>query len=285
METIYEIIPKILPFDCLEAGFMQRALIGLVLLAPMAAMMGVQVVNFRMAFYADAISHTAFAGVALGLLLGFSPYWAMPIFGLIVGLGIVFVQRRSYLSSDTVIGVVFSAVVAFGLAIVSRNPNIRRDMLRFLYGDILTISQADIICLAILFAILLVFQFVGYNRLIYSGLNPLLAETHRVKVALYQYLYAAFLSIIIIFSVWWVGILLVTGMLIIPAASARNFAKSAGSMFWWALIISISSAVTGFLISAQEWARTATGATIILVTFCWFLLSSGISYLKKDSVK
>ncbi len=280
MDTIYQIIPKLLPFECLDAAFMQRALIGLVMLAPMGAMMGVQVVNFRMAFYADAISHTAFAGVALGLLLGFSPYWVMPVFALFIGMGIVFVQRRSLLSSDTVIGVVFSAVVAFGLAIVSRNPNISRDMLRFLYGDILTITQRDITCLAGLFIILVLFQFFGYNRLIYSGLNPVLAQTHRVKVAAYQYTFAAFLSLIVIFSVWWVGILLVTGMLIIPAASARNFAKSAGSMFWWALVISISSAITGFIISAQEWAQTATGATIVLVTFCWFLVSSGFGAIR-----
>lgn len=152
-------------------------------------------------------------------------------------------------------------------------------------GDILTISQADIICLAILFVVLLVFQFVGYNRLIYCGLNPILAETHRVKVAVYQYFYAALLSIIIIFSVWWVGVLLVPGMLIIPAASARNFGKSAGSMFWWALGISILSAVTGFIISAQDWARTATGATIIIVAFFWFLISAGFLFLKKGSVR
>ena len=274
IDFFYSLIPHILPFDCLQMKFMQRALIGLVLLAPMTAMMGVQVVNFRMAFYADAISHTAFTGVALGILLGVSPYWTMPVFGLIVGVGIVFVHRRSLLSTDTVIGVIFSAVVAFGLAVVSRNPSIRTDMLRFLYGDILTISEHDIVALSALFIVMLLFQFFGYNRLLYTGLNTVLAETHRVKVAFYQYVFAALLSLIVIFSVWWIGVLLVTGMLIIPAAAARNFAGSAGSMFWWALIISITSAVMGFLVSAQEWAQTATGATIVLAAFLWFLVSA-----------
>jgi zinc transport system permease protein len=130
LTPVYDLIAASLPFECMEARFMQQALLGLVLLAPMAAAMGVQVVNFRMAFFSDAISHSAFAGVALGLVLSVSAQWTMPAFGLMVGLGIMAVQRRSTLSSDTVIGVFFSAVIAFGLAVVSRDRNVARDLQR-----------------------------------------------------------------------------------------------------------------------------------------------------------
>lgn len=279
---LYSLVGILLPFECMQLVFMQKALIGLVLLAPMAAIMGVQVVNFRMAFFADAISHTSFAGVALGILLGVSPYWTMPTFALIVGVLIVYVKRRSLLSSDTVIGVFFSGVVAFGLAVVSRKPEINKDILKFIYGDILTIGDKDIFFLIILFVALIIFQIRGYNRLLYTGLNPILAETHGVKVPLFQYLFAALLSLVVILSVWWVGIFLVTGLLIIPAASARNFANSAGSMFWWAIIISASSAISGLILSAQSWAHTASGATIILISFFWFLLS--LVYIKVRKV-
>ena len=85
-----------------------------------------------------------------------------------------------------------------------------------------------------------------------------------------------------IFSVWAVGILLVTAMLIVPAASARNFARSAGEMFWWALVISLISVVTGLLISAQQWARTATGPTIVLCTFAWFVISTVAAFLRNE---
>ncbi|MFH0731132.1 MAG: metal ABC transporter permease, partial [Pseudomonadota bacterium] len=118
LSPLYNLVMFLLPFDCLQARFMQQAMVGLVLLAPMAAAMGVQVVNFRMAFFSDAISHSAFAGVALGLIFSVDPHWTMPIFGLLVGLGIMVVLRKSALSSDTVIGVFFSAVIAFGLAVV-----------------------------------------------------------------------------------------------------------------------------------------------------------------------
>lgn len=278
---IHEIISVIMPFSFMEPQFMKQAFAGLMLLAPMTAMTGTQVVNFRMAFYADAISHTAFAGVAVGLLAGLSPYWTMPLFAVLIGIGIIAVKKRSTLSSDTVTGVFFTAIVAFGLAVISRNPNLSRDMLRFLYGDILSISGTDIYCLAILFIVLLVFQFLSYNKLLYWGLHPVLAKVHNVNAGIYQYIHAVLLAMIIIFSVWWVGVLLATGMLIIPSAAARNFVNSSAGMFWWSIVISLSSALAGFVISAQQWANTATGATVILAAFCWFAVSIIIKNIRK----
>ena len=282
LSPLYGLLTQLLPFECLHARFMQQAMLGLLLLAPMAAVMGLMVVNFRMAFFADAISHSAFAGVALGLIFSVDPNWTMPAFGLLVGLGIMILQRHSSLSTDTVIGVFFSAMVAFGLAIVSRDRSLARDLQRFLYGDILTISDGQILSLMFLFLVLMTFQAVSYNHLLYIGLNPALAQAHRVRVAIQQYIFAGLLALIVMFSVQAVGVLLVTAMLIVPAAAARNLARSAGAMFWWAMLISLSSAVTGLLISAQDWARTATGATIIIVACGWFALSLGAAVLRRE---
>ncbi|MCX6357407.1 MAG: metal ABC transporter permease [Candidatus Aureabacteria bacterium] len=282
LSPLFNLIPRVLPFECLQPRFMQQALVGLILLAPMAAAMGIQVVNFRMAFFSDAISHSAFAGVAIGLIASINPHWTMPAFGILVGLGIMAVKRRSSLSSDTVIGVFFSAVIAFGLAIVSRDRNVARDLQRFLYGDILTISNTEILCLMALFAALMFFQAWGYNRMLYIGMSPALARAHCVRVAGYQYLFAGLLSLVVIFSVWAVGVLLVTAMLIVPAAAARNFARSAGSMFWWALLVSATSAAAGLVLSAQDWVRTATGATIVLIAFGWFMLSMCVTLVRGE---
>lgn len=281
LTTIYNVIPVVLPFDCLKATFMQQALVALMLLMPMAASMGVQVVNFRMAFFSDAISHSAFAGVALGMIFSINPHLTMPVFGVLVGLGIMTMYRQSRLSSDTVIGVFFSAVIAFGLAMVSRDRSVARDMQRFLYGDILTISSHDVLILMALCVVLMIFQAKSYNRLLYIGINSSLAKAHRIQVAWYQYSFAAMLSLIVMFSVWAVGVLLVTAMIIVPAAAARNFSRTAGGMFWWALIVSLTSAVSGLILSAQPWAGTATGATIILVAFGWFVLSMLFSMIRR----
>lgn len=280
LDMLYNCVAIILPFESMQMRFMQQAMVGLLLLAPMVTLMGVQVVNFRMAFFADAISHSAFTGVALGLLFSVNPQWTMPIFGLLVSVAIVASQRHSTLSTDTVIGVFFSGVVAFGLAVVSRDKNVARDIQRFLYGDILTIGDSDIWALLALLMVLLIFQAYGYNRMLYIGMNAVIAKVHGVRVAAYQYTYAALLSFVVIFSVRAVGVLLVTAMLIVPAATARNFARSAGGMVWWALLVSTTSVVAGLLISAQEWANTATGATIILVAFGLFLISLMADFIR-----
>jgi zinc transport system permease protein len=265
----------------MHARFMQQAMVGLLLLAPMTASMGIQVVNFRMAFFSDAVSHSAFAGVALGILFAFDPHLTMPLFGILVGLGIVLVKRTSSLSTDTVIGVFFSGVIAFGLAVVSRDPASTRNLQMFLYGDILTIDNRDIVFLLGLFLVFFYYQARAYNRLLYIGINPTLARTHRVSVGFHQYTFAAFLSLVVMFSVWAVGVLLVTALIIVPAAAARNFARSAGGMFWWSLIISLSSAVAGLILSAQDFARAATGATIVLVAIGWFVVSSLASFFMR----
>ncbi|MFR8276880.1 MAG: metal ABC transporter permease [Desulfovibrio fairfieldensis] len=269
---VYTLI-GLLPLDCLQARFMQQALLGLLLLTPMAAVLGVEVINFRMAFFSDAIGHSAFAGVALGLILAVNPRLSMPLFGVLVGLAVMVVRRKSNLSADTAIGIVFSAVVAFGLAVVSRASGVARDMQQFLYGDILTISEGEIAFLGLLFLGMLLFQAVGYNRLLAIALNPVMARVHGIRVALWQYLFAGLLALVVMFSVWAVGVLLVTAMLIVPAATARNLARTAGGMFWWALRVGISSGFAGLTLSAQDWLATSSGATIILVSCRWFAAS------------
>lgn len=274
---------SLLPFDCFQLGFMQRALAGLLLLAPLTAMLGVHVINFRMSFFSDAISHSAFAGVALGLIFSVNPHWSMPLFGVLVGLGIVAVRRHSLLSSDTVIGVFFAAVMAFGLAVTSRQPAAARSMQSFLYGDILAMSESHIQGLALLFCVFLLFQAVGYNRLIAISLNPVLARAHTIRIAFWQYSFAALLALVVMFSVQAIGVFLVTAMLIVPAATARILARSAGGMARWAVGLSCVATVAGLVISAQDWARTATGATIILVACALFLLSLMFSLLRRGA--
>ena len=246
---------SLLPLDCLKLSFMQQALLAVLLLTPMTAALGVEVISFRMAFFSDAIG--------------------------LVGLAVMAVRRGSALSSDTVIGIVFSAVVAFGLAVVSRQPGMARTMQQFLYGDVLTVSQGEIVCLAVLFVALLIFQIIGYNRLLYIALNPVMARVHGINVCLWQYAFSGLLALVVMFCVWTVGVLLVTAMLIVPAAAGRNFAQTAGGMFWWAQVVAVTSGVAGLLLSAQEWMSTASGATMILVACVWFALSSVWARLRR----
>lgn len=273
LSFLYSLLGHI-PLDCLQLSFMQQALLAIILLAPMTAALGVSVISFRMAFFSDAIGHSAFAGVALGLLLSINPLFTMPAFGVLVGLCIMAVRRGSTLSADTSIGIVFSAVVAFGLAVVSRAPGMARSMQQFLYGDILTVSSTELGFLLLLLVVLLFFEWIGYNRLLFIALNPVMARAHGVRVAVWQYAFAALLALVVMFAVRAVGVLLVTALLIVPAATARNLARTAGGMFWWAQAVALCCGVAGLLLSAQEWLATASGATIILLSCFCFLCST-----------
>lgn len=272
VDSIYSLL-GILPFECLEPRFMRQALLALLLLTPMTGMLGAHVLNFRMAFFSDAVGHSAFTGLAAGLLLGAPPQTAVLVFGVLVGLGVMLVRRESGLSADASIGIVFSAVVAFGLAVVSRAPNLSREIQSYLYGDILTVGEGEIAILACLLAVLAVFEFVGWNRLLALGLSSSLAKVEGVATAFWQYLFAGLLALVVMFAARTVGVLLVTALLIVPAASARNFASDMRGLFWWAIGISLFSGISGLLLSAQEWLGTASGATVILVACLWFALS------------
>lgn len=269
---IYAVI-ALLPLDCMQVHFMQRAVLALLLLVPMTSVLGVEAITFRMAFLSDAIGHSALTGVALGLLFDINPRLSMPLFGVLMGMTIMAVRRKSRLSADTVIGIVFSAAIAFGLAVVSRFSGMARDMQQFLYGDILTISEGEIAFLVLLFPAMLLFQITGYNRLLSIALNPVTAKAQGVRTAFWQYCFVSMLALVVAFSVRAVGILLVTALLIVPAATARNLAGTAGGMFWWAIFVGLTSALTGITLSAQESLSTAAGATIILVACVWFAVS------------
>lgn len=270
-----------LPAAWQDYGFMQRAIIECILIAPMCAAMGVKVVNFRMAFFSDAISHSAFAGVAMGFLLheailrfNFDPRIAMVVFGVIVGLGIAVVRRRTDLSTDTVIGVFFSTVVAAGIAIITAFPRHSAEFPKYLYGSILTLDDADLYLSAVLAAGMLVFMLFSFNSLMLIGLNGELAHSRRISVRLYDYLFAMLLALVIMALIRTAGILLVTAMLVVPAAAARNLARSMSAMFWWATLIALVAGVAGTMASFSDaLGNVGTGAVIVLAAAIMFAFS------------
>ena len=239
-----DLAAMLFPLDCMEPEFMRRAMLGLLLIAPLAALSGVQVVNSRMSFFSDAIGHSAFAGVALGLILSLPPEFTMPALALVIG-----------------------------LAIVSRNREASRGINMFLYGDILTIGDNEIALLAGLLVAFLMFQFFAWNRMLHISVNEQIAGVHRIKVSVYQYLFAALLSLVVILCVRAVGVLLVTAVLIVPAATARNFARNSRQLFFLSLVFSYVSCAGGLLISAQPWANVPAGAAIVLLACAMFAVS------------
>lgn len=252
---------------------MRRALLGLILIAPACATMGVQVVSFRMAFFSDAISHSAFTGVALGLILGLDPRWSMIGFGVLVGCGVLILARQTELSTDTVIGVFFAAVVALGVVVVSARRGLGRYFESVLFGDILAIRDAELWLILALALAVLVFEAVAFNRLLLLALNPPLAHSRGIKSTPWEMAYGILLALLVMVALRAVGLLLVTALLVVPAATARNLARSASGLFWWASVLAAVSSMLGLYLS-YVWG-SATGATVILVGVLLFVASFG----------
>lgn len=265
-----------LPFAWARYDFMGRALLALLLLAPATAMVSVFVVNLRMAFFSDAVAHSAFAGVALGFLLTAAgvawahPSVTVPAVGLVVAVLITAVKRRTSLGTDTVIGVAFSAVTALGIAIITRQRE-TANFNAFLYGDILLLDTPQVRALVLLAGAIAVLMLLAYNRLLLMAFNEDLARSRRTATRAYDYAFALLVALLVTASVRITGIVLITAMLVIPAATARNVARSAGSLFWIAMAVALASSVGGLAVS--YYLTMATGAGIILLGTLLFAAS------------
>ncbi|MFZ2958338.1 MAG: metal ABC transporter permease [Candidatus Ozemobacteraceae bacterium] len=260
-----------LPFDVLKAHFLQRAVLAMLILSPLCAVLGTLVVQFRMAFFSDAIAHSAFTGIALGLLLNIDPRFAMPIFAVFVGIFTMRLKRAGNLAMDTTLGVVFSATIALGLAIISAKKGLAKSLPGFLYGDVLSVTDGELVGMLLLAVATWTFFLFWYNRLLFASLHTPLALVHGIPVEKLEIVFAILLSLTVAFSIRAVGILLVTALLVIPAAAARGLARSAGSQVWWAVGIAVFSSLSG--LATSVWLDTAAGAAMIL----WSVAAFGVS--------
>jgi len=213
---VFALTDRLLPFAFAEPAFMKRALLALLLTAPAAAALGVPLVQHRMAFFSDAIGHSAFTGVALGVLLGVSPSWTMVAFGLLVAVAITLVRGRTGLSSDTVIGVFFSTVVALGIAIISREKGLTRNLQAFLYGDPLAVTDAELLWMGALFLVVAAYLAFLYNRILLLGIHEGFARAKGVRAPAVEISFALVVALVVTAAIHTVGILLVTALLVIP---------------------------------------------------------------------
>lgn len=262
---------ELLPFEWAGYAFMQRALLGVLLMTPLFAVLGCLVINNQMAFFSDALGHAALTGIAIGVLLGLgNPVWAMAVFSIFLALAISVLRRYSAGSTDTIIGLVMAFAVALGVVILSRGGQFSRYM-GFLVGDFLTISNADLLGILLLWVLVGIMWFSMYNRIILVFMNRALARSRGAPVWAIEASFACLVALVVTVSIPWVGLLVINSMLILPAAAACNLARSAAQYQAFAVLVSLVSGVAGLLMSF--YLGTATGATIVLVAMGLYLFS------------
>ena len=252
----------VLPASLFQYTFMKNALLALLLLTPLLALLGTMAVNKRMAFFSDALGHSALAGVGIGVLLGVSNITLiLVVFGILFALLITRVNRTGGASADTTISVFSSAGIALGLLILSGSGKYSKYS-SILVGDILAITAADIRWLAIALLVGLILWIFTYNRLLLTAVNPQLAQSRGIPVRAMEYGFVILVAVAVMLSIRWVGVLLINALLILPAAAARNIARSAAQHALFSVIISLLSGVVGLCVSIPL--GTGVGAAVVL---------------------
>jgi zinc transport system permease protein len=269
-QPTYSFLQTWVPFDWAQFAFIWRAIGAMLIIAPLCAVLGVHVVNFRMAFFSDAISHSTFAGVALGVLWGLNPMFTLVGFGILTGLSITLVKDRSDLSSDTVISVILSATVAIGITVLYAQKE-TRNLETYLYGSILAVSELKLVLLLVVGILIFLVMIPLFNRLLLISLNHHLAASRGVPVRVLEYVFSLILAVMVTFSIQVIGLFLVTAMLVVPAATARNLAGSMSGLFWVAVISSLTAGIAGILLSF--YLNAPVGAATILIGCIFFLFS------------
>jgi ABC-type Mn2+/Zn2+ transport system permease subunit len=263
-------------FDTLVApfasnGFMASALAAGLLVSVACGIVGTFVVLRGMAFIGDALAHGVLPGVAVAVLLGLPGMVGAAAGALAMILGIGFVTRRSSLSSDTAIGLLFVGMLALGVAIVSRSGSTSGDLVRILFGEILGVTRAEILGQLLATAFIAGVATVCRRPFLLLCFNPEQAETSGFSARRYHAVMLTLIAVTVVVSFRMVGTLLVFGMLLAPAAAAALFSRKIGTMIALASAIGALSVYAGLLVSYH--ADLAAGASITLVATALFFVA------------
>lgn len=271
METVYSIFDALIPFEWASYNFMINAFIAVLLISPLLGILGTMAVNNKMAFFSDALGHSALTGIALGVMLGIdNMLLSMIAFGVLLSLLITRVKAARTASADTVVSVFSSCCVALGLVILSIGGGFSRYS-QYLIGDILSVTPRELLLLIITLIVVLAVWSAIYNRLLLLSVNPDLAASRGISCRLIENIFVVLVAVVVMISIKWVGIMLINSFLILPAAAARNLTRSSRSHLSVSVLLALLCGISGLLISFSL--NSSSGATIVLVSGAVFFIS------------
>ena len=260
----------------LDYEFMRNALFAILIITPLFGLIGTMVVNNKMAFFSDALGHSAYTGIAIGMLIGVSNnFISMAIFAILLNK----INDSKIASKDTIISVFSSTAIAVGLVILTKNGNYT-EISNYLIGDILNILPQEIFILLGIFALVVLFWIFGFNKLLGISVNPTLAKSKGINVKLIENIFVILVALIVTVSIKWVGILIINSLLILPAAASRNISKNMRQYHLWAVLFSIVSGILGLVISYYQ--GISTGPTIVIISSIIYFITFALRRFSID---
>lgn len=255
--------------DPMGYDFMVRALLAAVMVGVVSAVLGTYIVLRGMAFFGDAVAHTILPGVVLAFLLGFPLAIGALVTGVLTAIGIGALTSKGVLKEDTAIGVVFAGFFALGVAMLSATGNYSVDLAHFLFGNLLSVSSADLWLTGVLGSVVLLVIFLFYKEFLVMTFDPVLAVTLRLPTTFLRYLLLVLIAVTIVISLQVVGIALMLAMLVTPAATASLLTRRLPAMMIVAGAIGAGSGIVGLYTSF--YLNIASGPTVVLVATLIFV--------------
>jgi zinc transport system permease protein len=256
--------------EMLRLPFMQRAILAALVLGVLLAFLGIFVALRKMAFFSDGIAHAALAGAAIGLLTRFSPLISAMVFSMILACLIYWLEKKSSLSSDAVIGILFTSGMALGVVLISLRRGYQPELIGYLFGNILAIRRQDLLLIIILAVLILAFIFSHWRKLTLLALDREMAYMAGINPDLYQLLLYIMLACALVLGIRILGIILVSAILIIPVSTARLLSRSFKTLTWLTLLIAESTLMAGLVLS--YFLNLPSGAVIVLTGSTLFSL-------------
>lgn len=252
-------------------GFMQRGLIASLIVGIVCSVIGAYVVLRSMAFLGDALAHAILPGVALAYLLGGNLLLGALIAAALVALGINLLSARRHIKEDTAIGILFAASLALGIAIISRIRTYATDLSHILFGNVLGVTQADLLLSGALGLLVLASVVLLYRPFLLISFDPTLATTLGLPTRLLNSLMLVLIALTIVISIQTVGVALVAAMLVTPAATAYLLTNRLPTMMALSAAFGAFASLLGLYFS--YYADLPSGAAIVLTATAFFILA------------
>ncbi|TPF01771.1 metal ABC transporter permease [Leuconostoc mesenteroides] len=251
-------------------NFLQTALVTSILVGIMSGIIGSFIILRGMSLMGDAISHAVLPGVAVAYMLGINLLLGASAFGILAALLIGVVTMKSKLKNDTAIGIVFSAFFALGFILISLAES-ATNLHHILFGNVLAVSDSDLITTAIVLSIVLLFVVTFYKELLITSFDNTFAKAYGLKTQIMHYALMLVLTLVTVTALQTVGIILIVAMLITPAATAYLLTNRMSHMMIVAAIFSVISSTVGLYLSFTfNW---ASGPAIVLTAAIFFTLA------------
>ena len=255
-----------------QYGFMVRALIVSVLVGVMCPVLGAYVITRGRAFMGDALAHSVLPAMVVAFLLGISPFFAAVPAGVVIAVLMGGVARRTGISEDTSIGIIFAGMFALGLVMLSTSNNITVNIEDLLLGQVLGVSQTDVYVSLGLAALVIAGLYAFHRQLVYTTFDPVGATVIGIRTGIIEYVLLGLLALVIVIGIQAAGIVLVMAMLITPAAAAYLIAKRFTGVMIIGALIGAASAVAGLYLSFH--ADLPSGPSMALVATGIFALAA-----------